>query len=1059
MPIRIHSSNRVEKLQHSLCYELTSQPLTNPLAGEVILVPTFAMSRWLNLRVAQHLGVATNIEYPMPAAWLWKIAEQVIEDIPARDPLAAESMTWNIFSMLPLLTHKAELAELNQYLIGDDSGIKRWQLSVRIAEVFDRYQQYRPDVIHEWSAGKISDWQAILWQTLIEDLHGEHRVGVISRLIDRLGSSNPGVNLPERISLFAISSLPPLTLEVLLALSRHIDICYYLHSPSNQYFADLKSHRSLAKLGLSRPDEVKYYDTGNELLASWGNQAKSMQTLLLQQDYLVAQETESYCPPGNTRLLHSIQQNIFDLGATQINTQADDSISIHVCHSAMRECQVLYDQLLKILSDNPQLNAEDILVMVPEVSRYAPYIEAVFGYEDNTERPYLAWNLSDISIIDEHPLIQSFLQLLQLPNSRFEISEIMSLLEIPQIARQFELDEVAISDVLEWIEASNVRWGIDDKFKNEINQAATIQNTWLQARQRLFAGYALGDVRIWNNIAPLRHIDSNVAVNIGRFLNLFERLDYWRKQLQKSAGATEWVALLNQLMADFYTGLEPGEDYFQEIRDGIDALNLAGDCDMSSSLVRHWMQNQLGRQQRQGRLFSGGVTFCGMRPMRNLPFQVICLLGMNDNAFPRRPVSYDFDYLNRQHRFGDPSSADEDRYLMLETLLCARHTFYLSYTGRSLKDNSECQPSVLISEFIDFIDSQSDHIKLSDELVHLHPMQAFSADNFIAPMISYDASWCDVARIVRDSKQALKARGWPRKIKPVTEDERNEIDLRNLQRFLAHPIKYFFNTRLKVYFERNDEIDNDESFSLDALAAWQVKARLSADILKGQSDSYKVLRAEGLLPHGAAGSIEYEIIHRKQLAWLEQLGIFSTLPNESFSVNIEMDDRHYLYGEIANYYPGKGLMHYSASRLKGAALLKLWIDHLCLCATGRLSDSDSSYLIASDQTVTFNKLEPKHALISLLEYCQLFDKGQYEILPVFPKSSYAFALQPESDKALKKALEAWYSHRFNPVKGDEDDDYIQLAMRHCVELPLFHAGFSEFASMLYRQALKHMVVR
>ncbi|NNE64359.1 MAG: hypothetical protein HKN34_09770, partial [Gammaproteobacteria bacterium] len=390
MPIRIYSSNRVEKLQHSLCYELTSQPLTNPLAGDVILVPTFAMSRWLNLRFAQQRGVAANIEYPLPAAWLWQIAEQVIGDIPARDPLAAEPMTWKIFSMLPVLTDKAEFTDLSQYLMDDDSGIKRWQLSVRIAEVFDRYQHYRPDMIDNWSNAKASDWQAILWQALIEDLHGQHRVDIISSIIDHLGSSNPGVNLPERISLFAISGLPPLTLEVLSALSYHIEICFYLHSPSDQYIADLKSSRSLAKLGLSRPDEVKYYDSGNELLASWGNQAKTMQSHFLQQDYLVAQETESYWPPGNSRLLQSIQQNIFALGATPINTQVDDSISIHVCHSAMRECQVLYDQLLKILSDNPQLNAEDVLVMVPEISRYAPYIEAVFGYGDNTDRPYLA---------------------------------------------------------------------------------------------------------------------------------------------------------------------------------------------------------------------------------------------------------------------------------------------------------------------------------------------------------------------------------------------------------------------------------------------------------------------------------------------------------------------------------------------------------------------------------------------------------------------------------------------------------------------------------------------
>ena len=904
---------------------------------------------------------------------------------------------------------------------------------------------------------KTSDWQAILWQALVVDLSSEHRVKVISRLIDYLGESNPGVDLPQRVSVFAVSNLAPLTLEVLFALSRHVNVCFYLHNASDQYIADLKSSRALSRISLSKPDEVKYYDTGNELLASWGSQAKSMQTLFLQQDYPVEQETSSYQNPGSDTLLHSIQQNIFDLGATPIKTSADDSVSIHICHSAMRECQVLYDQLLNILTDNPHLGAEDILVMVPEISRYAPYIEAVFGYEDNTERAYLPWNLSDISIIDEHPLIQSFMQLLNLPGSRFEISEIMSLLEIPQIAKRFDLDENAVNDVLEWITASNVRWGIDDKFKLEINQPATLENTWLQARERLFAGYALGGIRLWNDIAPLGDIDTGAACNTSNFLNLFESLDNWRKKLQKPATAIEWVRILNRMLEDFYKAPEAGEDYMQEIRDAIDGLNLAGDSVLSSALVRHWMQNQLGRQQRQGRLFSGGITFCGMRPMRNLPFEVICLLGMNDNAFPRRPVSYDFDYLNREPRPGDPQTANEDRYLMLETLLCARHILYLSYTGRSLKDNSDCQPCVLVSELIDFIDSQAGAEGLSKELVQLHPMQAFSANNFLEPLFSFDKAWCDVATAVQRYEKTSNKTAWPEKVRSITQDETDQLDLKNLHRFIAHPLKYFFNNLLKVYFEYGEEIDNDEPLSLHKLDAWQVKNHLGNDILKGHSDSYKILKARGMLPHGTAGSLEFGKIWQEQQSRLKELKNFSNLATKSISVNLDLEDKYHLYGEITNYYTGRGLMHYSASSLNGKNLLRLWIDHLCLCADSQSHDQDFSWLIASDQTVSFSRLGPEVAREQLLDYYRLFKKGQTEILPIFPKSSYAYALETDKDKAMKKALTAWHYNRFSPAKADEEDEYIQLALRSYAQIPLYHPDFPAYACIFYEQALENMV--
>ncbi len=1058
MPIRIHSSNRVEKLQQSLCHRLSTRPLSSPLTSEIILVPTFAMSRWLNLRVAQHQGVAANIEYLLPAAWLWQVASQIIDGVPSQDPLAQQAMAWKIFAILPTVIDEAEFTDLNQYLFDDENGIKRWQLSIRIAELFDRYQQYRPQMIREWSSAQLSGWQATLWQKLIQDLHGIHRVAILSQLIDSLNGTNPGSKAPQRISLFAISSLPPLTIEVLLALSQHVDITFYQHSPTDQYFADLKSTRSLSRLGLSHPDEIEYYDTGNELLASWGRQAQTMQTLLLEQDNQPKQEIEDNYPPGITTLLQSIQQNIFDLGTTPINTHADDSIAIHICHSAMRECQVLHDQLLKILADNRQLGVEDILVMVPEISRYAPYIEAVFGYEDNAGKPYLPWNLSDISIIDEHPLVQSFLQLLHLPSSRFEISEIISLLEIAEIRKHFELDDAAVSDIQQWIDASRVRWGIDGSFKLAMGQPATIQNTWIQARQRLFTGYALGEDGLWNGIAALKHIDTGAALNISKFFDLFDRLDYWRNQLQRSAQVETWIVLLNRMLSDFYTVVDPAEDHLQEVRDCIDTLNLADNCSITSSLLRHWMEMQLGKQRRQGRLFSGGVTFCGMRPMRNLPFEVICLLGMNDNAFPRRLASYDFDILNQQHQLGDPSSGDEDRYLMLETLLSARHSFYMSYTGRSLKDNSECQPSVLVNEFIDFIDAQTATAgKLCSELIQLHPMQAFSTDNFTDPLFSYDTSWCNVARYTQKPVRALEKLSWPQKVRAVNNDDRINIDLKNLQRFLAHPIRYFINTNLKIFFERVDEYDNDESFSLDSISSWQLKSRLSSSLLKGRSDSYNKLNAESLLPHGVAGQIAFDNIQRQNQDWLQQLKNFCDIPRETIIVNPGLEGDFCIFGEIADYYPGKGLMHHSASRVNGSNFLKLWIEHLCLCATEQYDDDDRSYLITPDQTIAFTKTDQSQAMKILFDYCELFFLGQSQILPVFPKSSFAFALEADHDKALNKAFDAWRSSSFSPVKGDEEDDYIQLAIRRSDQIPLYHPAFEKYASAFYQFALRQKV--
>ena len=73
---------------------------------------------------------------------------------------------------------------------------------------------------------------------------------------------------------------------------------------------------------------------------------------------------------------------------------------------------------------------------------------------------------------------------------------------------------------------------------------------------------------------------------------------------------------------------------------------------------------------------------------------------------PALTARLEFDLMRRAWRPGDPRKGDEDRYLFLETLLCARRRLYLSYVGRDLRGNAERQPSVLLRELLDAIDQR-----------------------------------------------------------------------------------------------------------------------------------------------------------------------------------------------------------------------------------------------------------------------------------------------------------------------------------------------------------------
>lgn len=1067
MALQLISSNRIESLLTELATRLAARPLASPFTAECVVVPSPAMARWVNLQLAQQQRVAANLEYPLPASWVWALTGRVLDDAPEVDPLERQRLGWKIFGLLPSMLELPAFQPLQHYLRDDSGELKRWQLSVRIADVLDRYQFYRPGQIRQWSRGEGDDWQALLWRALIADLGETHRVAVLDRLLRRLQQGDVAEllpePLPERISLFAISTLPPLFVDVLHALAGQSEVSLYLHSPTDQYWADLKSKKAISRLRIEAPDEAAYFDTGNDLLASWGRQGQALQDLLLNHDSLQSAAWEDYRPPAADTLLHHIQQDIFSLDAQPAEATADGSVQLHVCHSALRECQVLHDQLLMMLDADDSLKPEDILVMVPEISRYAPFIEAVFRKDELATRPFIPWNLSDIAIADEHPLIRIFFQLLALPGSRFSHSELMSYLDVPELAARFALDESACEDIRNLLEQAGVRWGVDAAHKQELGLPGFVENTWKQAEQRLFAGYALGEVDDWQDIAPLAEAEGGRAVSLGRFWQLFSRLRSYSREMGRERSAADWQQLLNRLLDDFFTGRSDDDGKLQQIRDSLDELHKqAGEQLMSPDLLRHWLNNALGQQTLSGRYFSGGVTFCGMRPMRSLPFRVICLLGMNDQAFPRREQALEFDGMSDQWRPGDPRKGDEDRYLMLETLLCTRQTLYISYIGRDLKDNGERQPSVLVRELLDFLDSRyasgEKDTPISERITRMHPLQVFSPRNYESGNASYDRYWCEVATAMRASANAGRAANgekyWPDTVLPLADEESRDIGLKRLRRFLQHPVKFFFNHRLRIYLSEEAQREDEEDFELDHLQRWQIKRLLLDDFLRGHETSQVQLNARGLLPHGVFAGLSFEREQVDVEPMRESLQDFVGDDAKPVMVDITCADGFRLSGQVDRYLPGRGLLHYSPSKMKGKYLLALWLDHLALCASDNLPANECSTLICRDESRRFEAVPRGQAQTELQHYLDLYWQGLQHPLLVLPDASYVWALHKNnSGKAMTQAAGKWKGNAFNDIPGDRDDGYIQLAMRGLGGSPLDDAGFTVLSEAFYVSAL------
>ncbi|STY60055.1 Exodeoxyribonuclease V gamma chain [Mannheimia haemolytica] len=88
-----------------------------------------------------------------------------------------------------------------------------------------------------------------------------------------------------------------------------------------------------------------------------------------------------FVEPEENSNLNKLKKQIFSLenDATITDLTADNSLQIHSCHSPMREVEVLHNQLLNLFEQDSTLLPKDIIVMSPDINKYAPYIDAVFS--------------------------------------------------------------------------------------------------------------------------------------------------------------------------------------------------------------------------------------------------------------------------------------------------------------------------------------------------------------------------------------------------------------------------------------------------------------------------------------------------------------------------------------------------------------------------------------------------------------------------------------------------------------------------------------------------------
>jgi exodeoxyribonuclease V gamma subunit len=1057
----IYHSNRSEVLVSALAHVVSSPPLP-PLQKEIIVVQSKGMERWLVQQLGARFGIWANGTFPFPNAMTQELFSTVVGELATENLFTPELLAWRIQRLLPGYLSQPGFESLKHYGADGTHGLKLAQLCYRVADLFDQYTMYRPEMVWRWEKGEESHWQAQLWRAVIAETGVGHRASAQQQFFERLREAAVAPSsLPARISIFGISALPAFYLNVFAAISRFLDVHLFLMNPSREFWADIVSEKQQAKRRQRERRQMQlafpanpYFETGHPLLASLGKRGRDFSALLL--DRGEGQEWSHYEDPGERTLLGCLQSDILNLrhrgrdGFRKTIEAADTSLQIHSCHSPMREMEVLHDQMLALFDDDPELRPNDILVMTPDIEAYAPYISAVFA-GDHPQGGRIPFSVSDRAELSSNSVVCAFFKLLELGVSRLPALAVMDLLDIPLVQRRFDIRPEERGLLRRWVEETRIRWGIDRDDRARQGVPPFEENSWKAGLDRLTLGYALPSDggALFAGILPFNDVEGSGSQALGRFLEFGKALFAMVRDLQRPRTLSQWSESLIEWMNRFLSSDEDVEQEFQVLRVGLkylaEAQRLSGfETPVSLEVARYALEARLRPGEAAVGFLTGGVTFCAMLPMRSIPFKVIALVGMGNRTFPRSQRPAAFDLIASHPRPGDRSAREEDRYLFLEALLSAREKLTISYVGQSIKDNSEIPPSVVVSELIETVEQgfmlgrQGDIIL--DQICIRHRLQAFSPSYFEGRpgLFSYseenlNASKARQAGQTREGESPIllgKGVSAPFVSASIGEppEEFRNVDLQQLRRFYRNPTGYFLRHRLGVRLDEDKESDEGrEPFAIHALDEYGLEQELLDTKLAGKelADAYPAARSRGLLPAGAAGELVFQDAAASVEAFASSL--LPLIEGEQLPpLDFDFTTAGFrVTGRVGRIWP-RHLLRYRCAAVKAKDRLDIWIDHLLLQRREKPGYPNRSILLAKKAGWGFRPVANMSEVFhQLLNY---YWEGLTEPLPFFPQSAYAFAKRRhegrKEEDALYAARKAWEGDRQS--RGEADDPYCQL---------------------------------
>ncbi len=920
MSLRVIYHSRIEVLADALFSSLRAPGNVpeSPFTPLKISVPDSGTSAWLHQRLATRLGVAAHVELDFPNSLINSLMSTGQN---ASRPWQDAHLDWAVLSVLDSVLESDDpgFAPVRRYLEQTERqrpregalGRSSVALAHELAALFDRYVAYRPDTMRRWSRGDLNAeeqdgslaWQPKLWSAVLEVL------GAPARLSATTEETTPGP-----IRFFGPTDFSTISLEHLQAIALDRDVEVYCLVHSSQALAQIQDDHLGEWAGGSRRqfDQQVLMDV-HSFYASSGP---------LERDLLISLSSIGARPEVVTSV-GSTSESLGNLGVIQEAIrggqhvpprpfiQGDGSFSIHRCHGARRQVEILQDLLRHRLDDDETLQPRDVLVLVPKMTEFAPIIDAVFltgdgGSEDSRDQaiPQIPYSIVGQGVRRLNPIADVLLRVLRLGGGqgRFEATVILDLLSFDPVLSRFGLSQDDVNTIQGWVVEAGIRWGMDGSHHADFcvggdDLPADDQNSWKFGLERLLLGVVIADEddllfdgEHGGEFLPLRPIDDMEGARsllVGRFTDFVNTLMVVVEELSEARSPCLWfeyilgdgvrLGLLSRIM-------ESTEESSRHLRRAMATLSELQETarDREGPLITvegisGFLEHKLDSVERTRTSARSSVTFAPIHSHARVPARFVVMLGFDAEVFPRGPRHQQFDLTVKEPRVGDKGPGVADRGRFLDAVMSARESLAVLYTGFDLHTNEEIPPSTVVSELCDVACSAlaAEADAGSRDIIELvtedHPLQAFSPRAFHsveAQAWSYDPNLLVAAQasLSRESEPwCFFARDESEELGAHTQAEVPEIiRLDELLAFFKDPGEQYLRRQLKMYSPRGESIVMDrEPIELAVgLEQWSVRDAMMNACLSDTavhfdsiSSSLSVRRqiATGTLPWGGQG--------------------------------------------------------------------------------------------------------------------------------------------------------------------------------------------------------------